>query len=132
MEGKLPRDIIDAILDTVPVELTVLDENDRILGWNTGSPRVFGRSPEIIGRDVRTCHSEKSRGTVERMLSEMKKGTRDSARFWYDEAVGGSSQKVLVEYYALRDRDGRYLGCIEALQNVDGIRALAGEKRTLD
>ena len=132
MEGKLPRDIIDVILDTIPVELTVLDENDRVIGWSSGKPRLFERAPEIMGRDVRTCHSEKSIGTVERMLSEMKEGTRNSARFWYDEVVGGASQKVLVEYYALRDRDGRYLGCIEALQNIDGIRSLAGEKRTLD
>jgi PAS domain S-box-containing protein len=132
MQGRLTQAILDALLDTIPVELTVLDENDRIIGWNTGRPRIFGRSPEIMGRDVRACHSERSLGTLERMLREMKEGTRESARFWYDEVVDGASQKILVEYYALRDRAGRYLGCVEALQGIGALRSLEGEKRTLD
>jgi PAS domain S-box-containing protein len=132
MIGKLSREIIEAILETLPVEITVLDENDRIVAWNTRRPRIFGRPEDVLGRDVRACHSVKSLDVVERLLREMKSEERESARFWYDQMVEGRSQKVLVDYFALRDEKGRYLGCIEALQNVEPFRVLEGEKRTLD
>lgn len=132
MIGKLPREIVDAILETVPLELTILDENDLIVAWNTRSPRIFGRPAELLGRDIRECHSAKSIDMVERLLREMKSGKRESARFWYDQIVDGVSQKILVEYFALRGGDGRYLGCIESLQSVERFRSLEGERRTLD
>jgi hypothetical protein len=132
MRGAIPPEIIDALLDTIPVELTILDEHDRIIGWNSGRPRLFERTPEIMGSDVRACHSTKSLGLLERMLSEMKEGTRSSARFWYDEEREGARRKILVDYFALRDQTGRYLGCIEALQEISDLRSLEGEKRTLD
>ena len=68
MIGKLSREIVDAILETLPVEITVLDENDRIVAWNTRRPRIFGRPAEVLGRDIRECHSVKSLEMVERLL----------------------------------------------------------------
>ena len=132
MPGKLAPAIVDAILETIPLELTILDAEDRIVGWNARRPRIFGRPPELLGRDVRECHSQKSLPMLERMLREMKEGARESARFWYDEKVEGITQKVLVEYFALRDERGRYMGCVETLQNVEPLRSLEGERRTLD
>jgi len=132
MEGTLPRAIVETILETIPLELTILDENDRIVGWNTQRPRFFARPAEILGSDIRACHSEKSLGMLERLLREMKSGARESARFWYDQTVDGAPRKLIVDYFALRDESGRYVGCIEALQDVTDLRALEGEKRTLD
>jgi len=132
MRGTLSREIVDALLDAIPVELTVIDDRDRVVGWNSGRPRLFERAFEIMGRDVRTCHSEKSLGMLERMLREMKEGTRSSARFWYDEEREGAPRKVLVEYHALRDQTGRYVGCVEALLEIGSLCSLEGEKRTLD
>jgi PAS domain S-box-containing protein len=132
MKGKLPGNVVDAILETLLVEITVLDENDRIIAWNTRRPRIFGRPAEVLGRDVRSCHSVKSLDMLERMLREMKSGERESARLWYDQVVEGRSQKILIDYFAIRDEKGRYLGCVEALQSVEPFRALEGEKRTLD
>jgi PAS domain S-box-containing protein len=132
MIGKLTREIVDAILETLPIEITVLDENDRLVAWNTRRARIFSRPAEVLGTDVRECHSVKSLDMVEMLLREMKSGKRESARFWYDQMVEGRSQKILVEYFAIRDGKDRYLGCVEALQNVEPMRALEGEKRTLD
>ena len=135
MQGEIPRDIMNAILDTLPVELTVLDENDRIIAWNdVRGGRIFDRPARVLGQDVRACHSEKSLGTIDRMLGEMKAGKRDAARFWYNEkpAEGRKARTIVIDYLALRDARGRYLGCIEALQDIEGLRALTGEKRTLD
>ena len=132
MTGKLPREIVEAILETLPVEITVLDENDRIIAWNTRRPRIFARPEEVLGRDIRECHSVKSLDMGETLLREMKSGKRERARFWYDQIVEGRSQKIVVEYFAIRDAEDRYLGCVEALQNVAPFRALEGERRTLD
>ncbi len=135
MPGEIPRGIMDAILDALPVELTVLDENDRIIAWNDmKGGRIFERPARVLGQDVRLCHNEKSIALIDRMLGEMKAGERDAARFWYHEkgAEGQGARMVVIDYLALRDARGRYLGCIEALQNIEGLRALTGEKRTLD
>ncbi|NMC77087.1 MAG: hypothetical protein GYA60_07335, partial [Candidatus Methanofastidiosa archaeon] len=59
---------------------------------------------------------------------------RDSARFWIDLPIGknGQKEKVMIEYYALRDKEGNYLGCLESSQNISGIQKLEGEKRLVD
>jgi len=132
MVGEPSPEILEAIFETMPIEITILDEKDRIVGWNARRPRLFHRPAEVLGRDVRACHSEKSLGMLETMLREMKEGKRESARFWYDQAAEGVKRKILIEYHALRDTSGRYLGCIEALQDVEPLRSLEGEKRTLD
>ncbi len=135
MPGEIPREIMDAILETLPVEITILDENDRIIGWNNvRGGRIFERPARVLGQDVRACHSEKSLGAIDRMLREMRAGERDAARMWYEEkpAEGRGTRTILIDYLALRDARGRYLGCIEALQNIEDLRGLTGEKRTLD
>jgi DUF438 domain-containing protein len=64
----------------------------------------------------------------------MKANKRDKARFWIDLPIGpdGKKQKILIEYFALRTKDGKYLGCLEVSQNIAGIQSLSGEKRLLD
>lgn len=132
MIGELPEDVLEALLDTLPVEISVIDADDKVLAWNKHETRIFKRPTGVLGRDVRDCHPEKSLHVVEQLLDEMKAGTRDRARFWIDLPIDGEKHKVLIEYYALRDADGSYLGCMEATQNVHQIQALTGEKRLLD
>jgi hypothetical protein len=134
MIGKLNENIIDAIFETIPLEFSVIDENDKVLAWNKHKTRIFKRPEAVIGRDVRKCHPEKSLEKVVKILTEMKAGRRDKARFWIDLAIGpkGEKQKVLIEYYALRDANGKYLGCLEATQNISDYQKIQGEKRLLD
>jgi len=134
MIGKLPRDVLEAVLETVPVEFSVLDADDRVLAWNKHETRIFKRPEAVVGRDVRNCHPKKSLHKVEQILSEMKSGERDKARFWIDMQIGNMSekQKILIEYYALRDPTGRYLGCLEATQNITDLQKITGEKRLLE
>ncbi len=132
MIGTLTPKMLDTILETIPVELTILDEKDRIIAWNTRRPRLFARSEKVLGADVRSCHSPESVPTIDRLLGEMRSGARDAARMWYDHRVDGRTRKILIEYLAIRGEDGAYLGCVEALQDVEPMRALEGERRTLD
>jgi hypothetical protein len=62
----------------------------------------------------------------------MKEGKRETAEFWIDMKIDNKPEKVLIQYFALRDKDGRYIGCMEASQKVSYIQSLTGEKRLLD
>jgi len=134
MIGKLSNKMLDTVIEMLPVEFSVLDANDKVLAWNRHDSRIFKRSKGVLGRDVRSCHPKKSLYKVERILNEMKEGTRDKAEFWIDISLGGSGEKrkISIQYFALRDEGGKYLGCLEVTQDVTHYRELRGEKRLLD
>ncbi len=132
MIGNLPKEILKSILETIPIEFSVLDKNDDVLGWNKHKTRIFKRPEGVVGRNVRNCHPPKSLDKVEQILKAFKEGKQEKARFWIDLTKGDTKLKVLIEYYALRDGDGNYLGCLEASQEITNIQALSGEKRLID
>ncbi|MCK4414214.1 MAG: PAS domain-containing protein [Candidatus Eisenbacteria sp.] len=134
MIGQLDPAILDALLETLPLEFSVVDRNDEVLAWNKHETRIFKRPRGVLGRNVRNCHPKRSIELVARIIEEMKAGTRNKARFWIDMPLGPSKepQKILIEYYALRDAKGAYLGCLEASQNIAEIQGLTGQKRLLD
>ena len=134
MIGKLDGEVLEAVLETIPVEFSVLDKDDKVLAWNKHETRIFKRPEGVIGRDIRKCHPQKSLAKVEQILNEMKSGKRDKASFWIDLPIGknGEKHKVMIQYFALRDNNGEYLGCLEASQDIADIQKIDGEKRLLD
>ena len=134
MIGTLNEKVLNAVLEALPVEFSVIDENDTVLAWNKHESRIFKRPTAVVGRNVKNCHPPKSLAKVLQLLDEMKAGMRDKARFWIDLGMESQNapQKVLIEYYALRDKDGKYIGCLEASQNITEIQALQGQQRLLD
>jgi PAS domain S-box-containing protein len=134
MIGNLNKEILDALLETLPIEFSIIDANDQVLAWNRHETRIFKRPKGVLGRNVRDCHPKQSLDKVEKILSEMKSGKRDKAQFWIDLNLEGKQepQKILIEYHALRNASGKYLGCLEASQNITEILKLKGQKRLLD
>jgi len=134
MIGKPNNEELEAILETLPLEFSVLNEDDEVLAWNKHETRIFKRPETAIGRNVRQCHPPKSVDKVEKIISEMKKGKRDVAEFWIDLPIGeaGTKRKVLIRYFALRNKDDKYLGCLEASMDITDIQKIKGEKRLLD
>ncbi len=133
MIGNLTDDMLQAFLETVPFEFSVLDKNDKVLAWNKHKTRIFKRPVGVVGRDVRDCHPKKSLEKVEKILKEMKSGKREKAGFWIDLPLEGKGkQKILIEYFALRGKSDKYIGCLEVTQNITDIQAIKGEKRLLD
>jgi uncharacterized protein len=130
--------LLKAILETVPLELTVIDANDEVVGWNRHENRLFKRPLTSMGLNFRDCHPETSLSKVIQIVEEMRAGRRDNARFWIEVPIGpkgdpkSERHKILIEFYALRDEQGNYLGCMECTQDVEHIRKLEGEKRLLD
>ena len=134
MIGKLADDELDAVLETLPLEFSVLNKDDKVLAWNKHETRIFKRPVGVVGRDVRKCHPQKSLEKVEQIISEMKAGKRDKAEFWIDLPIGakGEKHKVLIRYFAVRNKEGKYLGCLEVSQDIHDIQKIQGEKRLLD
>jgi len=134
MIGNLPQNILEAVLETMPIEFSVIDDKEQVLAWNKHETRIFKRPTAVVGKNVKNCHPKKSLSKVEQIIQEMKQGKRDKAQFWIDLPIGPNStkQKVLIEYYALRDSNGKYIGCLEASQNIGKLQVITGEKRLLD
>jgi len=134
MIGKPSKEELEAILETLPIEFSVLDKNDKVLAWNKHSTRIFKRPEGALGRDVRKCHPQQSLSKVEQIISEMKQGKREKAQFYIDLPIGKNKEKnkVLIQYFALRDKNGEYIGCLEASQNITSIQNIKGQKRLLD
>ena len=126
--GRMTLEQINLMLTHLPVDLTFVDENDRVAYYSEGPERIFPRSPAIIGREVRNCHPPKSVHLVNQILDAFKSGSRDTAEFWIE--LGGKF--IYIRYFAVRDADGYYRGCLEVSQDLTQIRKLEGQQRLLD
>ncbi|MDH5719838.1 MAG: PAS domain-containing protein [Spirochaetia bacterium] len=127
-EGYMTPQQVNLLLKFMPVDLTFVDENDKVIFYNRGNERVFPRSAGIIGREVKFCHPPKSVDTVLKILEEFKKGTKDAAEFW----IKYKQRVIHIRYFAIRDEDKNYKGVIEMSQDITDIQKLEGEQRLLD
>ena len=127
-EGYLTPNQINLIFKHLPLVITYVDENDKVIFYNNGDERIFPRSPGIIGREVKFCHPPKSVDNVLKILEEFKFGTKDSAEFW----INFKDSFIHIRFFAIRDKDRNYKGVMEITQNVSDIKALEGERRILD
>ena len=125
--GSFATNEILAILNTLPVDLTFVDKNDKVKYFSQGKNRIFNRNRAIINRDVRMCHPPTSVHIIERILNDFKSGKKDKAPFW----INLHDKFILIEYYALRDENGEYLGTLEVSQDLTSARQLEGEQRLL-
>ena len=126
--GSLTPEELDAMLNTLPVDITFVGSDDRVKYFNLAPDRIFVRTKGVIGRTVQKCHPQKSVDVVERILRDFKSGKRDVAEFWL--RVRG--KMVHIRYFAVRNREGKYLGTLEVTQDITEIQKLTGEKRIYD
>jgi DUF438 domain-containing protein len=126
--GKLLPQQINLMLRNLPIDMTYVDENDRVRYYSQGRERIFPRSPAVIGRAVQNCHPPNSVHVVEKILESFKRKQKDTAEFWL--TLGG--RFIHIRYFALYDQEGIYRGVVEVSQDVTDIRALEGQKRLLD
>lgn len=126
--GTLPLRALESVLNALPVDITFVDDDDRVRYFNDISDRIFPRAKAVLGRSVQRCHPQKSIAVVNRIMDEFREGTRDSAEFW----VQLDGKFVYIRYFPVRDGEGNYLGTLEVMQDATRIRRLEGEKRLLD
>ena len=129
LSENLPKDVLAAILNTLPIELSFVDADDRVRYFShENHAKIFGRTRGAIGRVVEQCHPPQSVHKVKKILQAFKNGERGVAEFWLD--FGG--RKVHVRYFAVRSAEGQYLGCLETVQDITPIQAITGERRLVD
>lgn len=126
--GRLNVEQLVGIFSHLPVDMTFVDAQDKVAFFSRPKDRIFARSVSVIGRDVRKCHPSGSVHIVEEILSGFKSGARDVESFW----IQMRGKFILIQYFAVRNEAGEYLGCLEVSQEVSEIRSLTGEKRLLD
>jgi len=125
--GNFSVEELLAILNHLPIDMTFVDKDDKVKYFSQGKERIFQRNRAILNRDVRLCHPPASAHIVDKIIDDFKSGTEDTAPFWIN--MGG--KMIHIEYFALRNEKGEYLGTLEVSQNIQGYRELEGEQRIL-
>jgi hypothetical protein len=126
--GRIPVETLEKILDTLPVDITFVDHEDKVRYFSQGRERIFQRSRAILGRSVKHCHPPASAHIVEKILLDFRSGRESRAPFW----IQMGPRMIHIEYFALRSDRGEYLGTLEVSQNVTPYRELEGEQRILE
>lgn len=125
--GSFSTEELLSILNTLPIDMTFVDKNDKVKYFSQGSERVFQRNRAILNRDVRNCHPPASAHIVDKIIDDFKTGKATRAPFWIN--MGG--KMIHIEYFAMRSEKGEYLGTLEVSHNVNVYRELEGEQRIL-
>lgn len=125
--GALSKMEMETILNTLPVDVTFVDDEDTVRYFSQSRERIFPRTKAVIGRKVQQCHPQKSIHVVNQILDDFRNGRRDVAEFW----IRIKERLIYIRYFAVRDKDGKYLGCLEVTQDITDIKKIEGEKRLL-
>jgi len=123
--GKLRLKELMFILNTLPVDITFVDKEDKVRYFSDSKERIFLRTKSVIGIKVQNCHPPQSLEAVEEILKSLKEGKKDTVDFW----INLEGKFVYIRYFAVRDEGGSYLGTLEVSQDLTEIKKLEGEKR---
>lgn len=123
--GKLRLKELMSILNTLPVDITFVDNEDKVRYFSDSKERIFLRTKSVIGIKVQNCHPPQSLEAVEEILKSFKEGKRDTVDFW----INQEGKFVYIRYFAVRDEGGSYLGTLEVSQDLTEIKKLEGEKK---
>lgn len=120
---------LDAIMETIPFEVTFVDAEDTVAYFNRlDKEKIFPRTRSVIGRKVGKCHPEKSVHMVGQIVDGFKNRTLDKAEFW----INFRNEKVLIRYFPVYGDGGEYMGVVEVTQEIGWLQKLEGEKRLMD
>lgn len=129
LSAALDRNVLAAILNTLPIELSFVDAEDSVRYFShENHAKIFPRSRGVIGLKVQNCHPKKSLHMVNQILADFKAGKKDKAEFWIDM----DGKKIHIRYFPVLGPHGDYLGCLETVQDITVIQQLTGQKRLLD
>lgn len=126
--GILEIEELSQMLNTLPFDITFVDRNDIVKYFSQSEDRIFARTKAIIGRTVQNCHPPSSVHVVEKIINDFKSGKKDCEEFW----INMGPKYVYIRYFAVRDKDGKYLGTVEVTQDIKPIQEIKGEKRLLE
>ncbi|HLN20903.1 MAG TPA: PAS domain-containing protein [Bacteroidales bacterium] len=126
--GLLTPEQIMLIFNTLPVDITFIDEKDEVRYFSESKDRIFPRSASIVGRKVQNCHPPQSVDTVNKIIAAFRNGEKDHADFW----IEMKGKLIYIRYFAVRNEKGEYCGTVEVSQDITEVRELTGERRLLN
>ena len=125
--GKLTLEQINLIYQHLPIDISFVDENELVKFYSDTDHRIFPRSKNVIGRQVSNCHPRKSVHIVEEIVAKFRNGEQDKAEFW----INKPEVFLYIVYFAVRDKQGRFRGVLEMMQDCTHIRELTGSQTLL-
>jgi DUF438 domain-containing protein len=125
--GFFTVDELTRMLNTLPFDMTFIDQNDIVTYFSQSTERIFPRTKSVIGRSVQNCHPPSSVHVVEAILEAFKNGRKDHEDFW----IQMGEAFIYIRYFAVRDSSGDYIGTLEVTQNIKPLQGITGEKRLL-
>jgi len=125
--GSLTAEEINSILNTVPLDMTFVGADSKVKYFTQGKERIFDRPKTIIGREVKNCHPPRSVHIVEQIVKDLKSGKKDHEDFW----IKMGPTFAYIRYFAVRNKQGEFLGTLEISQDIKPITELEGEKRLM-
>ena len=125
--GKLTLEQINLLFRHLPVDLSFVDENELVKFYSDTPHRIFPRSANVIGREVKNCHPAKSVHIVEEIVEKFRSGEQSQAEFW----INKPGLFIYVIYTAVRDENGKFRGVLEMMQDCTHIRELEGSRTLL-
>lgn len=125
--GKLTLEQINLIYQHLPIDISFVDENELVCFYSDTDHRIFPRSKNVIGREVMNCHPRKSAHVVREVIDKLRSGEQDRAEFW----INKPGLFIYIVYVAVRDKDGKFRGVLEMMQDCTRIRSLEGSQTLL-
>ena len=125
--GKLTLEQVNLIYKHLPIDISFVDENELVCFYSDTDHRIFPRSKNVIGRDVKNCHPRTSVHLVEEIIAKFRSGEQDSVDFW----INKPGLFIYIIYVAVRDKEGNFRGVLEMMQDCTHIRALEGSQTLL-
>ncbi|KEF36803.1 hypothetical protein M670_04055 [Schinkia azotoformans MEV2011] len=122
--GAIKASTLDSIIKLLPFEMGFCDANDTFRWYSNNPNRVHGRRKEAIGRPVLELHPKVAHH-VEKLLNDFRSGTRDEWEFWFPKRSGETGQ-IYQKFMAVRDENGKYLGCMDVTVNIDLFQGKEG------
>ena len=125
--GYLKPEEIENIFNSIPGEITFTDKDNIVRYFSKGDERIFARTKAVIGRNVENCHPPASVHIVDKLVEDFRTGKKDSEDFW----LKMGDKFLLIRFFAVRNKDGEFLGTLEFAQNIAPLQEITGEKRIL-
>jgi hypothetical protein len=126
-QGQMTLEQINLVYKHLPVDLSYVDESEIVRFYSDTDHRVFPRSKNVIGRDVKNCHPRTSVHLVEEIIEKFRNGEEDEVDFW----INKPGLFIYITYVAVRDEQGRFRGVLEMMQDCTRIRSLEGSRTLL-
>lgn len=125
--GQMTLEQINLVYKHMPVDFSYVDENEIVRFYTDTDHRVFPRSKNVIGRDVKNCHPRTSVHLVEEIIEKFRRGEQNEVDFW----INKPGLFIYIYYVAVRDEEGCFRGVLEMMQDCTRIRSLEGSRTLL-